>query len=83
MHKHFNLTLLMGAAALLAACGGGGGHPAPATAADTVPASATTSALAFSQYTGSLAENDLREPLPLVDVVPPEDDTAEPAPVTR
>jgi hypothetical protein len=82
MHKHFNLTLLMGAAALLAGCGGGGGDPAPA-AADMVPASATVSALAFSQYAGGLAEDDQREPLPVSDLAPPVDDTSEPAPVTR
>ncbi len=82
MRKHFNLTLLMGTAALLAACGGGS-DTAPAAAADMVPASATATALAFSQYAGSLAENDQREPLPLSDLVPPADDSAEPAPVTR
>ena len=84
MRKHFHLACMMGAAALLTACGGGGGSsPEPAATADVVPATATVSAEAYSQYAGSLAEDDLREPLPVTDLAPPASDTAEPAPVTR
>ncbi len=84
MRKLINLTCLAGAAVLLAACGGGdGGSDAVTADTNTVPASATASAQAFSQYAGGLAEDDQREPLVISDVVPPESDTTEPAPVAR
>lgn len=83
MRKHLPLALLVSTTALLAACGGGGGDAMPAPGADMVPATATASVQAFSQFTGSLAEDDQREPLPVSDLSPPVSETAEPAPVTR
>jgi hypothetical protein len=85
MRKHFNLAVLIGTAALLAACGGGDADPAtvPDTAPDSVPATATASPEAFTRFAAGLAEDDQREPLPVADLVPPVDDTAEPAPVAR
>lgn len=84
MRKLIKLTCLTGVVAVLAACGGGdGGSDAVQAETNTVPASATASTQAFSQYAGGLAEDDRREPLVISDVVPPESDTTEPAPVAR
>ena len=63
------------AAALLAltACGGGSDSPPPDDT--TVPGSALESPESFSRYVGGLAATEDKEPLALVDVVPPTSDT--------
>jgi hypothetical protein len=78
------LALVAALAAGLAACGGsGGGDTPPVADSNTVPATATASAEAFTGYAAGLAEDDRREPLNVDGLVPPTSETAEPLPVTR
>lgn len=82
MSKSTSLLVAVGAATLvLSGCGGGGGD-APVVP-DTVPASATASPEAFTQYVAMQPEDDQREPLRLDGLVPPTSETDEPVPVTR
>lgn len=71
------------AAALLAACGGGGGddHSGDSALPETVPASATASPEAFTQYLAARTDDEQREPIVVDDLVPPTSETAEPLPV--
>ena len=72
-------------AAVLAACGDSPTAEVPVTppvASNEVPASATASSTAYSQYAGSLAANDSSEPLDVSKVVAPASETEEPIPVT-
>jgi hypothetical protein len=78
---HFALPAALAVAGLLAACGGG--SDGLGAVADTVPASATASPEAFTEYAAALPENDRREPLRLDGLVPPTSETAEPVPVVR
>ncbi|MBL0149943.1 MAG: hypothetical protein IPP87_15015 [Ideonella sp.] len=70
--------------AALAGFGGGGGDEAPAPPApppvvsNEVPASATVSATAYSQYAGGLAASDSTEPLDVDKVAAPSSETDEP-----
>ncbi len=66
---------------LLSACGGSSDpvvEAPPAAADNTVPASATATPLAFSQYSGSLTSDDRAEPLDIEQVQPPASETEEP-----
>ncbi len=71
----------------LTACGGNDdeGYPAPpvAEAPGTLPASATATVAAFSNYLAALPASDSAEPLTLGGVVPPVSETDEPVPVAR
>ncbi len=80
-HSRWFILAALAAAAGLTACGGGGGDSPALTAADsnTVPATATVSAEAFSSYVGSSPSVDVGEPLNLDGVTPPTSDQAEPA----
>jgi len=83
MSHALSILAAFGAATLLlAGCGGGGDDLAPAVP-DTLPASATASPEAFTQYAAMLPEDDRREPLKVDALVPPTSETAEPAPVVR
>lgn len=67
------------AAATLAGCGGGGGDTPPEPPpSNTVPASATASSKAYTQYTASLAPTEVAEPLLVDHVMPPVSDSDEP-----
>ena len=69
------LCLAISAAALaLAACGGGGSDRID----DTVPDSALESPESFSSWVGSRRSNENKEPLVMLDVMPPTSETAEP-----
>lgn len=84
MSKPISLAAVLGAASwLLVACGGGGGSDGVVTVADAVPASASATPEAFTQYAATLREDEQREPLPLVELVPPTSESAEPTPVSR
>jgi hypothetical protein len=65
---------------LLAACGGSDSEPVAEAPAVTlaVPASATASTLAFSNYAKSLSADDRGEPLDVAQVVPPTSESEEP-----
>jgi hypothetical protein len=65
----------------LAACGGSAVEPA-SEAPDEVPASATVSPAAFSQYTGSLAKTETGQPREVNQVDPPTSETELPLPVS-
>jgi ABC-type glycerol-3-phosphate transport system substrate-binding protein len=72
-----NAKLLMATAAAalaLAACGGGGSDRED----DSVPASALESPEAFSSWVGARRANEDKEPLLVLDVMPPTSETAEP-----
>lgn len=70
------LWIAAAAAALaLAACGGGGSSR---NDDDTVPDSALESPEAFSSWVGARRANEEKEPLGVVDVMPPTSETAEP-----
>ena len=75
------------AAALLAACGGGGGsgdgNSADSAQPETVPADATASPEAFTQYLAARTDDEQREPIVVSELVPPTSETAEPLPVVR
>lgn len=84
MTQRLMLCALMLAAGL-SACGGSDDTPAPMPPAppppvvsNEVPASATASPLAYSQYAGSLVASDIAEPLDVDKVVPPTSETDEP-----
>ena len=69
------LCMAIAAAALaLAACGGGGSDRND----DTVPESALESPESFSSWVGARRANEEKEPLGVVDVMPPTSETAEP-----
>ena len=66
----------------LAACGGDSSdEPAPAVASE-VPASATVSTAAYTQFAGSLVKTETGQPLEVNKVVPPTSETDEPLPVS-
>jgi ABC-type glycerol-3-phosphate transport system substrate-binding protein len=70
------LCMAIAAAALaLAACGGGGSDR---NDDDTVPDSALESPEAFSSWVGGRRATDDKEPLVMLDVMPPTSETAEP-----
>jgi hypothetical protein len=75
-------TLLLGlaVAASLAACGGGSDSVAidPPTATNEVPASATASATAYTQFAKSLSASDSSQPLDVRSVTPPTSETDAP-----
>ena len=76
-------ALLAAAAALLLAACGDDPADAPETpppAGNAVPASATVSPAAYSQYAGSLATSETAAPLDVSQVTPPTSETE--APVT-
>jgi len=83
MTQRLMLSALMLTAGL-AACGGSDDAPAPMPPApppvvsNEVPASATASPMAYSQYAGSLLASDTAEPQDLDKVVPPTSETDEP-----
>jgi len=67
------------AALLLAACGDDSADvPAPPPDANEVPASATASSMAYTQYTGSLAKSETASPLDVSKVAPPTSETEAP-----
>jgi ABC-type glycerol-3-phosphate transport system substrate-binding protein len=69
------LCMAIAAAALaLVACGGGGSDRND----DTVPDSALESPEAFSSWVGGRRATDDKEPLVVLDVMPPTSETAEP-----
>lgn len=73
-----NAKLLLAAAAAalaLAACGGGGSDRDDD---DSVPASALESPESFSSWVGGRRANEDKEPLLVLDVMPPTSETAEP-----
>jgi ABC-type glycerol-3-phosphate transport system substrate-binding protein len=75
-------TLWIGLAvvATLSACGGGSGAPpaaAPASAGD-VPASATASPAAYTQFVKSLPSDETGQPLDVQAVTPPTSETDAP-----
>jgi hypothetical protein len=72
------------AAALLAGCfdSDDGVAEAPPVADTGVPASATASPRAYTQFAGSLAADDRAAPRHLEGVEPPTSETAEPEPVS-
>ena len=67
---------------LLAACGGSD-HDEPPVAEDplAVPASATASPMAYTDYVGSRPADDMSDPLVVHGIVPPVSDEDEPAPL--
>ena len=70
-------------AALLAACGDGSVDTAPPTGASgQVPASATASVRAYTEFAGSLSFTEVLEPLTMDDTVPPTSESDEPLPVS-
>jgi hypothetical protein len=75
--------LVLCAALALAACSDGPDAlaPEPPVAADEVPASATASPEAYTDFVAGLAPNEDREPLQVNGVVPPTSETAAPAAV--
>jgi hypothetical protein len=75
------ILLLLCLSAGLAACGGGTPDEAPPAAGHEVPASATVSPAAYSQFAGSLATTETGQPLDVSKVVPPTSETAQPVPV--
>lgn len=83
MTQRLMLCALMLAAGL-SACGGSDDAPAPMPPApppvvsNEVPASATASPLAYSQYAGTLVASDSAEPLDVDKVLPPTSETDEP-----
>ncbi len=64
------------AAGALVACGGG--DSTPVAGEREVPSSATASPTAFSQWAGSVAQEEGTEPLGMDMVVPPTSETEEP-----
>ena len=74
-------TMLTMAALVLA--GGGGGHDDPPVVVDdrSVPASATATPMAWSDYVGSRPLEDALEPLVVQGLVPPTSDEDEPVPL--
>jgi ABC-type glycerol-3-phosphate transport system substrate-binding protein len=73
----------LAAAALLAACGGGSSHEmAGPSDADEVPASATASPGAYTQFAASLQPSETGEPLEMRKVTtPPTSETDLPQPL--
>ena len=70
------LCMAIAAAALaLAACGGGGSDR---NDDDTVPGSALESPESFSSWVGGRRASEDKDPLAMVDVMPPTSETAEP-----
>ena len=67
---------------LLAACGGSD-HDEPPAAADplAVPASATASPMAYTDYVATRPADDMTGPLLVNGIVPPVSDEDEPAPL--
>jgi ABC-type glycerol-3-phosphate transport system substrate-binding protein len=65
----------------LAACGGGSSSGRPPTATNEVPASATASPTAYSQYIGSLTKTETGRPLNVNRVEAPTSETELPLPV--
>jgi ABC-type glycerol-3-phosphate transport system substrate-binding protein len=80
--KATRLLALLSVSAALAACGGGSPDEAQPSAPNEVPASATASPAAYSQYVGSLAKTETGLPLEVNKVVPPTSETALPLPVS-
>ncbi len=70
------------AALLLSACGGGTDTVAEPTPTGSVPASATASPRAYTEFTASLVPTDTAEPLMLTGNPAPTTDTEEPLPVS-
>jgi hypothetical protein len=74
--------LLAASAALLAGCGDDPAEaPAPAPAADDVPAEASASPAAFVAWMDRQPESDTREPLGVEGAMPPTSETDEPVPL--
>lgn len=86
MTRKLALVMPLTAALLLAACGGGGGggDGTPPQAADPlaeVPASASQSVAGMMSYMDSVTKStaaDARDPVSLLNYMPPQDDQAEP-----
>jgi ABC-type glycerol-3-phosphate transport system substrate-binding protein len=79
MKQSFVLALC--AAAALTACGGGDDNSSAPPATSEVPASASTSVTGWIAYLQRLVASagDMLEPVDVSAVMPPTDDTAEPA----
>jgi hypothetical protein len=75
-----SLVVALGTASFLAACGGSDEAPPepPPQASNGVPASATVSALAFTQYAISLQASETGDPLVVSALMPPTSETDEP-----
>jgi hypothetical protein len=80
--KATQVLVLLSLAAGLCACGGGSADDVPSPASNDVPASATVSPTAYSQFVGSLVKTDTGQPLEVNQVIPPTSETAQPLPVT-
>jgi hypothetical protein len=83
MRHHALAGVTAGLALLLAACGGGGdaaGDTATTTVITEVPASATVSVEAYSDFATALAaqSGERTEPIDLAMAVPPTSETADP-----
>jgi ABC-type glycerol-3-phosphate transport system substrate-binding protein len=73
------LLLSLAVAAGLAACGGGGGgDPVAPAATNEVPASATVSATAYTEFAKTLQNSDVSQPLDVQSVKPPTSETDAP-----
>ena len=83
LNRRAGLGVALAAAALLAACGGSDDEAPtpPPQAANEVPATATASALAYTQFANSLVDTETGDPLIVSMVVPPTSETDEPAPL--
>ena len=84
MKSIHSLVAAVLAAGLLTACWDDSDNvsvPTPPVAG-TVPASATASSQAYSQFIASLAEDNLGEPLDIDNVQPPVSETEEPIDVS-
>ena len=79
MRIHLMIGTLL-AAAGVTACGGGNSTPVADERA--VPSSATSSPAAFSQWAGSVAQEESTEPLGTDMVMPPTSETDEPIAVS-
>ena len=85
MTRKLALVAPLAAALLLAACGGGGGGDGtPPQAADPlaeVPAAASQSVTGMMSYVDAVTKStaaDARDPVSLLNYMPPQDDHAEP-----
>lgn len=74
-------TMLALATLALAACGGGRDDPPVAVDDRSVPASATASAMAWTDYVAARPLEDALEPLVVQGLVPPTSDEDEPVPL--